>query len=513
MNFKKLMCLTVAIIIFTIMVNGCGKKDESAVNYEEPLTYWVSFNSAALGVENFENLPPMKKLMERTGVNLKFLHPISGMESEQFNVMIASGDYPDIIEEDFKNYRGGPEQAINDNVIISLNEVIEKYSPNFKEFMKNNPEMEKMTITDNGIYYTYPAIYGDEYLQVYRGPIIRKDLLDKTGLDMPETIDDWTVMLNAFQKMGIDSPLILTLSDSYAFIQAFGVINDLYVDQGKIKYGIVEPGFKEGISLLADWYSKGLIDRNIASTDAASVKTAIINGMSATTVGATGGGIGTWMRAMAGDDTFDLEPASYPVLKNGERPFYGHRINPVWPEEGASISTSCKNIKAAAKVLDYAYSEEGILLFNFGIEGESYEMIDDYPTYTSLVTHDASGRAMGEMISYYARPNGVGPSIRDKRYMEQYASLPQQKRSIEIWSQTDAKQHLLPPITLNQEENDEVTAIKSNLDSYVNAELLKFITGVRKKDELDDFVATVNGMGVGKYVQAYQNAYDRYLNR
>ena len=62
---------------FTIMVNGCGKKDESAVNYEEPLTYWVSFNSAALGVENFENLPPMKKLMERTGVNLKFLHPIS----------------------------------------------------------------------------------------------------------------------------------------------------------------------------------------------------------------------------------------------------------------------------------------------------------------------------------------------------------------------------------------------------------------------------------------------------
>ena len=42
----------------------------------------------------------------------------------------------------------------------------------------------------------------------------------------------------------------------------------------------------------------------------------------------------------------------------------------------AAITTSCKNIEAAARLLDYAYGEEGHLLANFGIEGVTYEMID-----------------------------------------------------------------------------------------------------------------------------------------
>lgn len=511
---KKAVCFVLAAAA-AVCVSGCGKKTENSSGDGNSLTYWVAFNGAAtLGVENFAELPPMQELMKRTGADIKFIHPTSGMETEQFNVMIAGGDYPDIIESNFAGYQGGPEQAIKDGVIISLNDLIEKSSPNFKKYMEEHPDFAKMAKSDNGTYYEYPAIYGDDYLQVYQGIILRKDILDKLGIEKPETVDEWTAMLKSFKDNGIETPLTITQNDAYAFIQAYGVTKGLYVDDGKIKYGHIEPGYKKGIQMLADWYKAGYIDKNFASADSQSIKTAMLNGSSAAAFGMTGGAIGGWLGAMENkDDTYDLTAAKYPVVNKGETPFYGQRVNPIVTSTGAAITTACKNTELAAKVLDYAYSDDGVLLFNFGIEGVSYNMVDGYPTYTELVTKDAQGRSMGDMIAYYARPNGIGASIRDKRYMEQFAARPQQKESIEIWSQTKAKEHLMPPVLLSEEENAKVNAIKSDLDSYVSSEELKFITGVRSMDEFDSYVDTIKGMGVDKYIEAYQAAYDRYIRR
>ena len=59
--------------------------------------------------------------------------------------------------------------------------------------------MDKAVKTDEGNYYCFPGIYDGEYLLVYNGPVIRKDLLDKTGLERPETIDQWTEVLTYFK--------------------------------------------------------------------------------------------------------------------------------------------------------------------------------------------------------------------------------------------------------------------------------------------------------------------------
>lgn len=511
--FKKL--CAVALAASMVMATGCSTGKKSADGGDNSLTYWVGFSGAAtLGVDSFADLPPYKEVMKQTGADIKFIHPTSGMETEQFSVMIASGDYADIIESDFLNYQGGPQQAIDDGVIIPLNDLIDKYAPNFKAFMEAHPDIAKMAKTDDGTYYAFPAIYSDEYLQCYSGPFVRKDILDKLGLEKPETIDEWTVMLKKMKESGIETPLTFLSTDAYTFIQAYGVTNGLYVEDGKVKYGSIEPGYKEGISLLADWYSKGYLDKNIASVDNTAIKTSMLNSESAATIMLTGGGLGGLLGAMEGKDSkFDLTAVKYPVLNKGETPFYGHWINPVVMTTGAAITTACKNPELAVKVLDYAYGEAGNLLFNFGIEGESYEMIDGYPTYTEKVTKDPDGRSMGDMISYYARPNGIGASMRDKRYMEQFAARPQQKESIELWSQTDAKKHLMPTVTLTEQENSEVAVIKSDIDSFVESEELKFITGVKSMDEFDDYVKTLKSMKIDRYIEIYQDAYNRYLKR
>ena len=104
---KKAVCFVLAAAA-AVCVSGCGKKTENSSGDGNSLTYWVAFNGAAtLGVENFAELPPMQELMKRTGADIKFIHPTSGMEAEQFNVMIAGGDYPDIIESNFAGRRTG----------------------------------------------------------------------------------------------------------------------------------------------------------------------------------------------------------------------------------------------------------------------------------------------------------------------------------------------------------------------------------------------------------------------
>lgn len=513
MKMWKSVC-AISLAATMLMTTGCSPKEKSVGN-DNSLTYWVGFNgAAALGVDSFAELPPYKELMERTGADIKFIHPTSGMETEQFSVMIASGDYADIIESDFLNYQGGPEQAIKDGIIISLNDLIDKYAPNFKAYMESHPEIAKMAKTDEGNYYAFPAIYDDEYLQCYMGPIIRNDILNELGLERPETIDEWTNVLAKMKESGISAPLTIRSEDAYTFIQAYGVTNGLYVEDGKVKFGSIEPNYKEGIKLLADWYSNGYLDKDIASVDNASIKTAMLNGESAATVMTTGGGIGGLLGAMEGkDDNFDIVATKYPVLNDGETPFYGQWVNPVVMTTGAAITTACKNPELAVKVLDYAYGEEGNLLFNFGIEGESYEMVDGYPTYTEKVTKDQDGRSMGDMISYYARPNGIGASRRDKRYMEQFAARPQQKESIELWKQTEAKQHLMPTVLLTEEENSELAVIQSDIDSFVESEELKFITGVKSMDEFDSYVDSLKKMNVERYIEIYQAAYDRYMQR
>ena len=60
---------------------------------------------------------------------------------------------------------------------------------------------------------------------------------------------------------------------------------------------------------------------------------------------------------------------------------------------------SVTGTQLAAKVLDYGYSEKGRMLYNFGIEGESYEMVDAYPKYTEKIINNPDGLSMTEALA------------------------------------------------------------------------------------------------------------------
>lgn len=481
------------------------------------LEWWTGFSPiSGLGdIKTFNDTEFAKQLIKETGVNIKWIHPPGNDAAAALNVLISSGDLPDIIQNDWYVYPGGPEAPINNGTTVKLNDLIDKYAPNLKAYLKANPDLDKEVKTDAGSYYAFPFLRDSEELTLYHGPIVRKDLLDKLGLEMPTTIDEYENVLKKFKESGVKAPLTFdwgAIGWDSAFVGAFNTKMGLFVEDGKVKFGQAEPGYKDFLALFKKWYDEGLLDKNFATLTGAQKDTAMTNGTSAMSLGLTGGNIGGWSsNAKKTGNGFKFAAAPYPVLKKGDTPKFGQLDSRYTTYCAAAITTNCKNPEIAAKVLDYGYSPEGIKLFNFGKEGESYTMKDGKPTYTDLILKNPDGVSIGSMLAKYTAVGG-SPTIQQKDYIMQYLALPEQREALKTWK-TDMAKYMLPRISLTPEESSDAASIINGINTYVNEMTFKFIMGTEPLSNFDKYVEEINNLGLQKYLKYQQDALERYNKR
>jgi putative aldouronate transport system substrate-binding protein len=499
----------------------------AAVKYpiqtDKTLTYWGQLPNALVGVKSkHDEVPFYQEWQKRTGVKLSFTTPAANQINEAFNVMLASGDLPDVIEYNFFGFPGGPEKAIKDGYILRLNDLIDKYAPNYKQFLKDHPELDKMVKTDSGSYYSFPTLRVDDFLLTFQGPVIRKDWLDELGLPVPETIDEWTTALKAFkEKKGAKAPISFigkprVFNDLAigAFVGAYGVTRDFYMENNAIKFGPAEPGYKEFLKLFHQWYVDGLLDKDIATVDSKVLDANITSGATGATWGLAGGGIGKWQPLLIERNAnASIVGTKYPVLTKGTTPKFGQRDYAYSPGYMAAVSAKSKNAELAVKMLDYAYSEEGRTFFNFGIEGVSYNMESGYPKFTDLLMKNPEKLAPSQAMALYIRGNTGGPFVMDKRVSEQYLSLPEQKSAVELWQKTDVLKYQLPLVTPTPEESAEYAKIMADINTLVDEMTLKIILGTEPVDAFDKYVEKMNSVKLSRAIEIKKASLDRYNNR
>ncbi|GHV55134.1 sugar ABC transporter permease [Spirochaetia bacterium] len=516
--------LVAAVMLLMIGVSGvfaAGGRQAGDAGTGNNLTYWVALNpNVSANYSNLGDTPFAKELAAKTKTVIQYQHPVQGSEPEQFNLIIASAEYPDIMEYNWLNYPGGPERAIADGVILKLNDIIDRYCPNLKAYLKAHPDIDKQIKTDNGSYYTFPFIRGDTYLLNSFGGVIRKDWLDELGLQLPVTIDDWHSVLTAFkQRKNIAAPLAVEgsylLSGESIFAYAWKLTPSFYVgDDKKVHYGYIEPAFKDYLSTIARWYKEGLLDPDVVSLTGAQVSAKVTSGTAGASIGWLASGMGTWMTSgRTSNPNFTLTGTYYPVLRAGDQRTVGRTDMP-YANNGVAITTACKNIEAAARLLDYGYGPAGGLLFNFGVEGQSYTMVNGYPTYTPAILKNPDNKTPGQMIATYARASYFGPMIQDRRYLEQYLAWPEQRTTAELWMPNDViLAHKLPPLTPTPEESNEFARIMNEINTYTGEMAWKFILGTESFNNYDAFVNTIKRMGIERAIEIYNGALDRFGKR
>jgi putative aldouronate transport system substrate-binding protein len=490
------------------------------------LSYWSALDTnAAATMNSMAEMACYQELEKRTGIHLEFQHPPQAAQTEQFNLLVASGRYPDVIEVNWlTSYAGGPAKALKDGVILRLNDLIDKYAPNLKQVLSDHPEWRRQMVTDEGDLYCFPFVRSDPILLTSNGPTVRGDWLDKVGLQRPTTLDEWHTTLQAFkaQKPGGQGNVLpftpwwggnVHGAFSYhMFIGAWGVTTGMYQQQGAVKYGPVQPEFKEFLRTLADWFKEGLIDPDYPTTDQSSYDAKVTGSLLGSSVMAGGRGIGKFMGLMADKDpTFKLVGSVYPTLQRGTQAVLGQRDNPVLGV-GAGITSANKNVTETVKLLDFGYSEAGHLLFNFGIEGKSYTLEGGFPRFSPEVMRNPQGLPSGQAISRYARSVASGPFIQDPRYITQYYELPEQQEALKLWVEP-VNDRLLPPLTPSQEESRKYARIATDASARLLEMLTKVVMGREPVDSWDGVTQEFKQMGIDEGVKVQQAALDRYHQR
>lgn len=486
------------------------------------LKYWMPVNTNwSTYAQNYGDTEIGKELTKRTGVSIEYVHPPQGQEKDVFNIMVASGDLPDIIAYKWTDFPGGPSAAINNNIIIKLNDAINKWSPNLKSYLeKDRPQYNKEAKMDDGSYYFYPLLRDGQELLFTSGPIIRKDWLDAVGLPVPETTDDWYNMLKAFKdKMGATAALTAqadknSLQTMLLFGPTFGTYTGFYINNsGKMVYGYSTPEFKTELEYLHKLYADGLLDKNFNATDKKAQDSNMLNGKSGATYGAGGSNIGVWIpTAQTKDPKYDLVAAKFPVQKKGDKPHFMNYTSGIDRNTQAAITTKCKDVEAAARFLDYGFTKEGHLLMNFGIEGVSYKMDNGVPTYTDLITKNPDKLSFAQALAKYTNVASGGAALaQDTGYIKQYYSLDQQKNALKQWG--DNTTTVMPLLTPTDEESSETAKIINDANTYVMEMQVKFIMGTEPLSNYDKYVDNLKKLNVDKATALQQQALDRYNKR
>lgn len=455
---------------------------------------------------------------QATGVTLEIIHPAT---NDAFNLLFASGEYPDIISYNFVSYPGGPVKAIEDKIIFPINDLLEDNAPDLNRVLQSNDNYRKSVTTTNGNIIGFPFIRGDELLLTSAGLIIRQDWLDDLDMDLPATADDLYNVLKAFKEQkGATVPFSLsdafwlqTISLGHGLITSpFGLAKtDFFVDNGTVYYGYYQLEYRDVLTYLNTLYSEGLLDPNYTTLDGNTQNANIMNGSSGVTVSSLCGGLGNYLQTMESkDSTYDLSGFGPLVAKKGDIPMSTHYDNPVTGLMSV-ITTSCENKEAAAQFLNYGYTDDGYTLFNFGVEGESYTMIDGKPVYTEFITDNPDGWTMQQALAQYTRSWSGDSFVQDREYYLQYAGKPQQQAALASWSNTDASKYKMPPVTIAEADSDEYSRLMGDISTYISEMTTKFITGVEPLSKFDtDYLPTLKQMGIEQAIAIQQAAYDEF---
>lgn len=516
-------------VCMTLGMTACGgAKKEAQDSGDRPLTYWTAINSSQITtMDNYSMLPMFQKLMEKTGVKLEFLHPPAGQAAEQYNLLIASGDYPDIIERNWAGDLGGPGKAIRDGIIIPLEETIEKYAPNYNKLLSENKELKKAFSTDDGHIFTFGSITLTPDLMP-GGYLIRKDWLAKLGMEAPKCIEDWEKYFEACKtQLGVEAPFSTDnyrMNTAMLFSESFGIGSKFYVDSDNtVKYAPIQPEFKEYLTLMNKWFELGYLDKGIFTNEASIVESKVLNSMTGATYGFIGSTLGKLIAA-APDSNFKLEAVASPALKAGEEPklYVPKTVMEDGQKLGYSLTSTVaftvknKDLEKSAKLMDYLYTDEGKLLKNFGIEGTSYNMKDGKPVYTDEILNNPDGLSVSEALGKYCRAGYPCPGFGDDPdYLSQYYKYPEQIEAMKVYSTNleHAVAFDMPALTPAAEEVTEISTLLSTINTYQEEMFAKFIMGTEPLENFDKYAETIKSMKIDRILEIYNSAMKRYMSR
>ncbi len=480
--------------------------------------------NAVQATENSLDNASLRAAEAATGVHIVTRGVMPWTSAEEFNIMIASGEYTDLVFQFASLYTAGEDNAIEEGIIYDLAPMMETCAPDFLREISQFEDGIKAITTDGGHMPEIGNITIHE-LKPDQGLFIRQDWLDGLGMDTPVTYDDLHDALVGFQsEYGSRGMLMMNtgvfcnnyLAAGYG-INAYQVVGFLseyayYQVDGEVRHGWAQPEFKDYLTMMSEWYAEGLIhpDTLLMSAD-------WMNPDNETYINT--GEVGLWFKSQSGitaleeanvDANCDIVALADPVLQPGDtihtRTTAATRYG---LGGGMVITTACADPELALKWLNFFFTEEGALIANYGEEGTTYTMVDGAPQYTDMIIQGEGGAFMAWNVNCLSCAPFLNDNTKlDVVYSEKELAAP------DIWMSNADYAYMYPvAAVLNEEEGTEFNNLMSEINTYASENIIRFIIGELSMDEFDAFVNQMNEMGLPRCTELKQAALDRYMSR
>lgn len=461
-----------------------------------------------------EDTAIFKWMEEKTNVKLKVTNSTNLTEnSEKLNIALNSGDYPDVF------IKGGmtPDELLeygSQGIFIQLDDLLKKYAPNYCKLIDERDDWAAVTSSDGHIYSTF------ELSKPNTGNTpnmwINQKWLDNLGLKMPTNEDEFYNVLKAFKEQDADGdgdpnneiPWIASsdITPVEDILPLFGFDMQGWWDpwcvseDGKsIEYFPTSDRYKEVLKFITKCYSEGLLYKDSFSTTAEQVAA----------MGQTGESIGVFCHWHPGNvvgyyDSTKSADENKITQYTAMLPFTGAK----WPTAGGlnrggfAITDKCKYPEIMTAWVDLLYSEEGARVVNYGIEGDTYDLVDGK---VKMRDADNPSTTWGENVGHALMQMGGGVFVPSKTYtdLETYYDLEADptarilQDTYDYFEENDLFYDPWPALALTEDETSANADINADMDTYRLSYRAQVITGQQDLDSTwDAYVAKLNDMGL-----------------
>lgn len=336
----------------------------------------------------FGNDPVTTIFMEKTGVKLICAAP-QGDGDQIANVLLASGDYPEMMHMDinatFNKYASA-------GVLLSIEELAEKY--NYPDITNGNyiPQqvMDTRRSADGNLYLIPNWFSEDGFGSVGTAVNVRQDIYKQLGSPEIKTVDDFYDYLVAIKGLDMKSPDGLTmwpLAYNHTDKNFIGYIANWWgsnifryssynAENNAVEFYLRNPDVLEAVKFLSKCLQDGLLDPEVLTQDSTQRTEANNTGKYGVILSEM------WDLWTPNSALSQVDPEVYyfsikPPAGSDETAYFGryHTIG----GSGVMITDNCKDPEAAIRFCNYFLSPEGEILNFYGVEGESMEFKDGQP--------------------------------------------------------------------------------------------------------------------------------------
>ncbi|ANS73247.1 ABC transporter substrate-binding protein [Paenibacillus yonginensis] len=498
----------------------------------EPVTIKV-MTAANSAVEDFATNKFTKYLEEKTNIHIEWELVPGSSAAEKLNVVLAGGDLPDVIMG--MNVSNDQQQIYGEQgVFLSLNDLIDKYGIETKKMFEERPLIKESITASDGKIYALPAPNECYHCSMRQKMWIYQPWLDKLGLKMPTTTEEFYEVLKAFKTqdpngngkadeipfsgapMAYGSTTTTAVENFLMNAFTYAPYTRIYLNEGKADVPYNKDGWRQGLEYLHKLYAEGLMDPQALTQDGTQLMqlgenpgVPILGAASAPNMSA--------ITQLSGESGRWLEYVAVPPLK-GPDGLQVTQVDPYQIAGGAFVITSAaKNPEAAFRLADMLYDRENTLRLNFGVLGKDWDWAAEgekgingeqaiYKTITKFGVQQNSNWSQ------------VGPNFRPSELRLGEVADPENPLESILYKETKDKYDpykidtasVMPPLFFTSDQTAEMADLAKTLFDYVNEMTARFVTGDMELNDANwqNYLQTLDGMNLKRYLEIYQGVYD-----